>query len=459
MDAPPDARALTMNRIDLARRPWSRALLVARGPQLAVQLTALAGLVLIIAAGLAGTAAGSRNLATVGVWIAWWAALMLFAVPFFGRLWCGVCPLPLPGEWLQRGALLKPRPGGFGLGLRWPRRLRGMWLQNAAFVGVALFSVPILTDPRWTAAVLVGLALLAIVLSLVFERRAFCRYVCPIGGFVGLYSQAAPVEVRVRDPLVCAGHTTKTCYTGSENGYGCPWLVFPATLSTNLSCGICLECLRTCPLDNVAVNLRPPGEDLARPATPRSDELFKSLLLLGSAWIYSMVLLGPWTAIRRAALEIGTPAWLGYAAAFLLLAVVLIPGVFLGASLLGRPKPRRWTDLTWARSLTPALVPLGVAAWGAFSLAFVLANLSYLAPALADPLSLGWNLLGGNGVSWTPVTVGPWPLALILSGGLAWTIHRAVRVAQRHNVGLRAIAPVGAFCVALASGMLWVFVG
>lgn len=448
-----------MNRIDITRFRWARALLSARGPQLTVQLLALAGLLLVIGAGLAGTAAGSRNLATVGVWIAWWAALILVAVPIFGRLWCGICPLPLPGEWLQRGALLRPRPGGLGLGLRWPRRLRGMWVQNAAFLGVALFSVPILTDPRLTAVLLVGLVLLAIVLSMVFERRAFCRYVCPIGGFVGLYSQAAPVEVRVRDPLVCAGHTTKTCYTGNERGYGCPWLVFPGSLSTNLSCGVCLECLRTCPLDNVAVNLRPPGADLARSATPRTDELFKSLLLLGSALIYALVLLGPSTALRRAALDVGSAAWFGYAASFLLIAVVLIPGSFFLATAIGRPGRRRWTDLTWARSFTSALVPLGIAAWVAFSLAFVLANLAYLAPALADPLSLGWNLLGGNAIPWTPIPLGVWPLVVVLSGGLAWTIYRSVRVVQRHNGGLLAAAPVGAFCLALVSGMLWVFAG
>jgi hypothetical protein len=448
-----------MTRIDLTRLPQVRALLVARGPQLAVQLAALAGLILVIIAGLAGTAAGSRNLATVGVWIAWWAALMLFAVPLFGRLWCSVCPLPLPGEWLQRGSLLKPRSGGFGLGLRWPRRLRGMWLQNAAFVAVALFSLPVLTSPSLTAILLVGLILLAVVVSLVFERRAFCRYVCPIGGFVGLYSQAAPVEVRVRDPLVCAGHTTKTCYTGSERGYGCPWLVFPGSLSTNLSCGVCLECLRTCPLDNIAVNLRPPGADLLWPAAPRADELFKSLLLLGSALIYSLVLLGPWTALRRAALDIGAPAWFGYAAGFLLVAAVVIPGLFLLATVPGRAAGRRWPDLSLARSFSPTLVPLGIAAWAAFSLAFVLANVSYLLPVLSDPLSLGWNLLGTNAAGWTPIALGAWPLVVILAVGLGWTMYQAALVARRHAGGLRLAAPVGAFCLAIVSGMVWVFAG
>lgn len=447
-----------MTRLDLTRIPLTRTLLTARGPQLTAQLAALAGLILIVFAGLFGTAAGSRNLATVGVWIGWWAALMLVAVPLFGRLWCSVCPLPLPGEWLQRGALLKPRPGGFGLGLRWPRRLRGMWLQNAAFLGVALFSLPILTDPRLTAALLFGLALLAVAVSLAFERRAFCRYLCPIGGFVGLYSQAAPVEVRVRDPLVCAAHKTKTCYSGSAEGYGCPWLIYPATLTTNVSCGVCLECLRTCPLDNVAVNLRTPGADLAGPSPRRTDELFKSLLLLGSALVYVVVLLGPAPGIRAAAAAVGSTPWLVYAAGFLLVTAGLIPGLFLLAIRVGLPGGLR-RSLELARSFGPALVPLGMGAWAAFSLGFVLANVSYLGPVLSDPLNLGWDLFGTASLPWSPVSIGPWPLVVVLAGGLAWTSHRVRATAEAIAGGLRAATPVLAFCLAYAAGMLWVFAG
>ena len=48
---------------------------------------------------------------------------------------------------------------------------------------------------------------LALVLSLVFERRSFCNYLCPIGGFTGLYAQAGPVELRVKDADICAAHS------------------------------------------------------------------------------------------------------------------------------------------------------------------------------------------------------------------------------------------------------------
>ena len=101
-----------MTRYELTQSVWVRRLLTSRWPQLGVQLLMFSGLILVILAGLMGSPVGNRNFAIVMVWIAWWGALMLIAVPFFGRLWCSVCPLPLPGEWLQRGAILGPRGRG-----------------------------------------------------------------------------------------------------------------------------------------------------------------------------------------------------------------------------------------------------------------------------------------------------------------------------------------------------------
>jgi len=450
-----------MTRIDLGRIPVVRALLVSRGPQLVLQLAALAGLSLVIVSGLLGTPVGNRNPATVLVWIAWWAALMIVAVPLFGRLWCSICPLALPGEWLQRGAIHRPRGPGRGLSLRWPPRLRGMWTQNAAFVLVALFSLPVLTQPRLTAILLAGLVLLAIAISLVFERRTFCRYLCPVGGFIGLYSQAALLELRVRDPRVCAQHKTKTCYSGSTAGYGCPWMAFPASLKTNVSCGLCLECLRTCPLDNVAINLRPIGTDLQKPTRVGLDEAFKSLLLVGSALVYVLVLLGPWSNLRTAAASVGSMPWVTYSAGFLLVTLIALPGLFHLATRLGTPNGSP-PLAGWGvfRAFAPALIPLGLGAWAAFSLGLVLANASTILPAISDPLGLGWDILGTSAAAWTPLggSLGAWPMVVLVLAGLTWTSRRVRAVAEDLGGGVRMAVPVWGFSLLLASGFLWSFV-
>ena len=246
-------------RMDLASLPWLRPLLDSRWPIFLARCLTLAGFLFTILAGLFGSTVGSHNFAIIFVWIAWWTALKLVFIPLGGRSWCSVCPLPMPGEWLQRGGLVSQARRRLGLGLRWPKKLRGYWLQAGLFLAIGLFSAVTLTDARLTAWVLLGLIALAVVLSLVFERRAFCSYVCPIGGFTGIYAQTAPLEVRVTDPAVCAGHAEKTCYIE------CPWGLYPLALQDSSACGLCMECLRVCPKDNIALNLRPFGSDLGQP--------------------------------------------------------------------------------------------------------------------------------------------------------------------------------------------------
>ncbi len=170
----------TQQRINLLQRiPILKPLLKSRVFQPALMLMTLFVFTLVILSGLFGTPAGSRNFSIVFVWIVWWALLILLLVPFFGRVWCTICPIPAPGEWWQRRGLINRMPGRLRtLNLRWPRQLKNMWLQNFGFLGMALFSTVILTRPTITAWVLLVLILIATVLSSLFEKRIFCRYVC-----------------------------------------------------------------------------------------------------------------------------------------------------------------------------------------------------------------------------------------------------------------------------------------
>jgi polyferredoxin len=195
---------------------------------------------------------------------------------------------------------------------------RNIWLQNISFLLLALFSSVLLTTPNITGIVLAAMMFAAVGLSIVFERRAFCRYLCPVGGFIGIYSQAAPIELRIKDKQVCANCKDKPCYNGSAAGYGCPWEVFPGGLNKNTYCGLCMECIRTCSHDNIAVNMRPFSADLAKPST-RMDEAFKAFIMLGSSMSYAGVLLGPWGMLKDAAYHVGSGTWFMYAIVFRLL--------------------------------------------------------------------------------------------------------------------------------------------
>ena len=464
MIAPPRTDLLT-------RLPWlGRALRSRAFPPIGMLIT-LAAFTLAILAGLFGTPAGSRNFGIVFVWIVWWALLIVILVPFFGRLWCTICPIPAPGEWLQRrGIIAHPlgRPPGRprSLNWRWPRRLRNMWLQNFAFLGVALFSAIVLTRPGVSAGILLSLLVAGVGMSMLFSNRVFCRYVCPVGGFIGLYSMMAPLELRVADPAVCADHKTKDCITGNEHGYGCPWMVFPGSLTRNVYCGLCTECLKTCPKNNIALNLRPFGSDLLVAKERRLDEAYKAFIMLGCALVYSAVLLGPWGWLKGWANMDSLPHWALYAGGVLTINLLVLPGTFWLASavahrLAGQAVARHRVFVDYAY----ALVPLGLAAWIAFSLGLVLVNGSYALSVLSDPFGWGWNLLGTADTAWIPL--GPNLIGVlqvgVLTAGLMFAVHTAYRIARQHNdahrPAFRAMLPVTAYLLTATFALLALYLG
>ncbi len=444
-----------MSQLELSRIPLVKRILASRWLPWSFIAITLPVFLLAILTGLFGTPAGNRNFGIVFVWIVWWALLILVMLPFAGRWWCAICPIPAPGEWLQRRALIQPRAGGklYTLGWKWPRRLNNIWLQNASFLAVALFSAVILTTPFISALVLALFAIAALGTSLLFERRTFCRYLCPVGGFIGLYAQLAPVEVRVKDHAICATHKDKTCYTGSDAGYGCPWLVFPAALAKNTYCGMCTECFKTCPLDNIALSARPFGADLLTNAGRKLDEAYKAFIMLTCALVYSVVLMGPWSVLKETAYAVGTAGWWVYAIIFLAANLAIVPGIFYVCAALAKKLARVTPPMRTRRVFIEyayTLVPLGLAAWAAFSVSFVLINFSYAWQVLSDPFGWGWNLFGTADWRWTPYLAGAQAFLQIpiLLAGLVGAIAIAFRTAREQRASPQAALPIIAFCVA-----------
>jgi polyferredoxin len=261
MNAP--APCATARTVDLlARWPRFAWLLRRRWFPLVVAVPLLLLTATFVSAGLVGTPVGNRNGLVVFVWILWWFLLIAVLVPFAARSWCGVCPVPLLGDWLQRRRVLgvtfadprqaKEGPGTLigrnryrGLSRRWPRRFSNLWLQNLGFLLLATFSVVLLTSPLASALVVGGMVVAATGVALLYRQRTFCRFLCPVGGFLSLYSMSSTLAVRARSSSVCAGCKEKSCLAGSEDGWGCPWLEYPSRMTRHNACGLCLECVQT----------------------------------------------------------------------------------------------------------------------------------------------------------------------------------------------------------------------
>lgn len=82
----------------------------------------------------------------------------------------------------------------------------GPWFLFALFYGILVWEeVWVLNDTAYLSAwLLIIITAGAMICSTLFERRLWCRYLCPIGGMNGLFAKASMTEVRGREG-VCAG--------------------------------------------------------------------------------------------------------------------------------------------------------------------------------------------------------------------------------------------------------------
>jgi hypothetical protein len=241
--------------------PWLKRVLKTPSFQFNLTLPMLGGFWLIILTGLFGTKVAGRNAGPMIIWVLWLSALIILLVPIGGRVWCTVCPLPLLGEWLQRLRLARnpaelehksPRRI-FGVPLIWPAWLSNAWPRVLFFLLLGTFSTTIVALPPATSWMLIGLVILAIATSVFPEQRLFCRYLYPINSYISLYSTTGRVTVRSVSSQACSACTEKFCLTGSVKGWGCPYGLCVGEVDRNNDCGACMECVKTCAYDNVAV--------------------------------------------------------------------------------------------------------------------------------------------------------------------------------------------------------------
>ncbi|MGL6344739.1 MAG: sigma 54-interacting transcriptional regulator, partial [Waterburya sp.] len=226
---------------------------------------------------------------------AWWWPLILIGFPFVGRLWCAVCPFMIYGEITQKLSLIWfPRQLK-----RWPRNAAEHWGDWFLF---GLFALILLWEELWdlenTASLSACLLLLitagAMIFSAIFERRFWCRYLCPIGGMNGLFAKLSMTELRAQQGTCSAECTTYQCYKGGaakgegQETNGCPLYSHPAQLTDNRDCVLCMTCLKACPHRSVEFNLRPPGIELWTTHTPRSYEVALLFLLLNVIFLHRL---------------------------------------------------------------------------------------------------------------------------------------------------------------------------
>ncbi|MBN2182635.1 MAG: 4Fe-4S binding protein [Sedimentisphaerales bacterium] len=224
------------------------------------------------------------NLSNLIVWSYWWPIIIIAAI-VFGRLWCTVCPVELITYWASR----------IGLRLKVPHLLKSGWIVTIFYTLIWIIGVHTLAInriPHQMALYLLFLMILAIDISLIFHKRAFCSYVCPVGHLLGLYALISPFEWRADDPSICKSCKTKDCVV-KKNHYrlirrSCTSNLYPATINDNRDCLLCSQCLKTCPYENIRFSARRPFADFFTGVNLRPAEV-GFILLVGAFVVFEIL--------------------------------------------------------------------------------------------------------------------------------------------------------------------------
>jgi ferredoxin len=223
---------------------------------------------------------GGDPFATTMIWDLW-HPILVFTIIFVGRLWCFACPIGAVGDWTQ---------SVFCLNKKYPEKYRNLWIAVILFLLIFAAERHLFMftrNPPNTALLLIFFTGLAVVMGAIFEKRAFCRYICPIGLVLGVFSMLSIIELRCKSKKTCADHDIKECVIGTEAGKGCPMSEFPQTMERNNYCTMCMECVKSCSKDNIRISPRLPGVDIIKSRKTHMDEAY---LVLGIIIIFLFVL-------------------------------------------------------------------------------------------------------------------------------------------------------------------------
>jgi len=106
------------------------------------------------------------------------------------------------------------------------------------------------------------------VLFFVFGRRAWCRYLCPIGALLKVFSPAKIGGVRlINDECIGCGKCNRTCdmqvdVMGDLNGH---------SEVNGLDCIVCLKCTDACPTNSIVLSLHRYDTALTSSAAGRAE--------------------------------------------------------------------------------------------------------------------------------------------------------------------------------------------
>ena len=203
-----------------------------------------------------GSQSPDANVTLLLVWAMWWPML---AISWFlgARIWCSICPMGAVNDLFNKFCSLKKKVPKF-------IRNNSIYLSG---LGLALIiyveaSTNMVNSPMATGFLLLSIATCAIVSGLLYERRVWCRYLCPLGRLAATFSGCSIIEWRSNSSICNSTCKTNACFKGTDEVPGCPLYQGPFSLYSNQDCILCGNCVKICENASPAFNIRIPGHEL-----------------------------------------------------------------------------------------------------------------------------------------------------------------------------------------------------
>ncbi len=334
---------------------------------------------------------GGIPFATTMIWDIW-HPLLAFTIILIGRLWCFACPIGAAGDWTQSIYSLKKK---------YPEKYRNLWIAVIFFLFIFAAERHLFMftrNPPNTALLLLFFTGLAVVMGAIYEKRSFCRYICPIGLVLGVFSMLSAIELRCKSRKTCQEHDIKECIVGTENGRACPVGEFPQTMERNNQCVMCMECVKSCSRENIRVSPRLPGADLVKSRRTHLDEAY---LVHGIIIMFLFVLGMERLQFRNTVIGFVKSTLPINSVTFLdlywrnLWAIIIFAAITLGAaglmylstrvSFSGKNTKQKFTDLSYA------FIPLSLSVYLAENTFRLLKGLFYIAETIGKFFGKVWE--------------------------------------------------------------------
>jgi DNA-binding NtrC family response regulator/CRP-like cAMP-binding protein/NAD-dependent dihydropyrimidine dehydrogenase PreA subunit len=218
---------------------------------------------------------GQSNFINILFWSA--GIFGMYLITFVsGRFLCGICPFAAAGDSVKR---LK------NFNLQIPKILvsYGRYITIGLIVLIFWFEgiTEIPHSSTLTAYVIIFILSGAVISGLIFERRVWCRYICPLGGLFGVYSLASITSLKANRSVCLNQCETHDCYLGTKLTKGCPMYLHPYGLENGRDCVLCMNCYKNCSHSSIKINLQVPGSDIGNMSNRSLPESLLCLSLLG----------------------------------------------------------------------------------------------------------------------------------------------------------------------------------